>query len=173
MMNRIDGQVCRLGHDTLPFQVLPQLSSADSRDQSSAKGSLFGPTLKLKKGEIIVAGRNFGCGSNDQRSIELLKAMDVPCVIAASFARRFYRDAINAGLPVIECPEAFEAISSGEQIVVDFDRLEISCKRGIAPFQAYPDVISKILSSGGLIPSAGTFRRPRAFIIGLRSRFDA
>jgi len=154
MKNRIEGQVCRLGHDARPFQVMPRRLSGNSSDQSSGKDSLFEPTLKLKKGEIIVAGRNFGCGSNDQSSIELLKAMDVPCVIAASFARRFYRDAINAGLPVIECPEAFEAVSSGEQIVIDFDRLEIRCKRGIASFQAYPDVISRILSSGGLIPYA-------------------
>jgi 3-isopropylmalate/(R)-2-methylmalate dehydratase small subunit len=154
MKNRIEGHVCRLGHDAGPLQAMPESISGGKYSRIPERDPLFESTLKLKKGEIIVAGRNFGRDPHGAESIEALKALEVPCVIAASFARRFYRDAINGGLPVVECPEAFEAVSTGEQIAVDFERREITFKRGAVSFPAYPDTISKILASGGLLAYA-------------------
>jgi 3-isopropylmalate/(R)-2-methylmalate dehydratase small subunit len=146
MKNRIEGLVCRLGHDTSPTRISPEHQAGETLHLEA--------TPKLKQGNIIVAGRNFGCGPRSGETINRLKELEIPCVIAASFARGFYRDAINGGLPAIECPVAFEAVSAGEQIAVDFDRSEITLKKGVVPFPAYPDVISRILASGGLMAYA-------------------
>jgi 3-isopropylmalate/(R)-2-methylmalate dehydratase small subunit len=151
MKSGIEGLVCRLGHDARPFHDSPSHSQGAAKEHRPSKDSLFEPVHKLKKGEIIVAGRNFGCGLQDSGVIGALKGLEIPCIVAASFARRFYRNAINGGLPVIESAETFEAVSTGEHIAIDFDRCEINYKRGIIRFRAYPDIVAKILASGGLI----------------------
>ena len=76
---------------------------------------------KVKAGDIMVAGRNFGCGSSREHAPIAIKAAGVSCVIAASFARIFYRNALNIGLPIVECPEAAEAIKAGNEVEVDTD----------------------------------------------------
>ena len=76
---------------------------------------------KVKKGDLIVADKNFGCGSSREHAPIAIKAAGVSCVIAETFARIFYRNAINIGLPIIECPEAAKGISAGDEVEVDFD----------------------------------------------------
>ena len=106
---------------------------------------------KVSKGDIIVADKNFGCGSSREHAPIAIKAAGVSCVIAETFARIFYRNAINIGLPIIECPEA--AIEEGDQVEVDFDSGMIYNKTKGTEYkgQAFPEFMQKIISNGGLI----------------------
>lgn len=108
---------------------------------------------KVSEGDIIVADKNFGCGSSREHAPIAIKAAGVSCVIAETFARIFYRNAINIGLPIIECPEASKAIEEGDQIEVDFDsgRIYNKTKNEEYQGQAFPEFMQKIISNGGLI----------------------
>ena len=108
----------------------------------------------VRKGDIIVAGSNFGCGSSREHAPIAIKASGISCVIAASFARIFYRNAINIGLPIIECEQAASRIGAGEQVEVDFDTGVIrSVSNGeVFKGQAFPAFMQEIMSAGGLIP---------------------
>ncbi len=108
---------------------------------------------RVKKGDLIVAEKNFGCGSSREHAPIAIKAAGVSCVIAETFARIFYRNAINIGLPIIECPEAAKGINGGDAVEVDFDSGEIKnlttgkTYRG----QAFPPFMQKIIEAEGLI----------------------
>ena len=108
---------------------------------------------KVQPGDIIVANRNFGCGSSREHAPLVLKENKVSCVIAASFARIFYRNSINIGLPIIECPEAAKAIAAGDEVEVDFDSGVITDKTTGQSFQgqAFPEFMQKIITAGGLV----------------------
>lgn len=109
---------------------------------------------KVKKGDIIVANKNFGCGSSREHAPLVLKCAGVSCVIAETFARIFYRNAINIGLPIIECPEAAKAIKAGDKVSVDFDSGIITNETTGETFegQAFPPFMQDIISAGGLFP---------------------
>ncbi|MBO5870175.1 MAG: 3-isopropylmalate dehydratase small subunit [Clostridia bacterium] len=108
-------------------------------------------------GDIIVAGQNFGCGSSREHAPLVIKTCGVGCVIAKSFARIFYRNAINIGLPILECPDCVDEISANDELFVDFDTGIIknitSNKEYLA--QPFPDFIQNIIKSGGLLASIG------------------
>ncbi len=108
---------------------------------------------KVNKGDIIVADKNFGCGSSREHAPIAIKAAGVSCVIAETFARIFYRNAINIGLPIIECPEASKAIQAGDQVDIDFNTGVITDLTTGKSFegQAFPPFMQKIISEGGLI----------------------
>lgn len=108
---------------------------------------------KVKKGDIIVANKNFGCGSSREHAPIAIKAAGVSCVIAETFARIFYRNSINIGLPIIECPEAAAAIEDGDEVKVDFDSGKICdlTKGTEYQGQAFPPFMQKIISAGGLV----------------------
>ena len=103
--------------------------------------------------DIIVADKNFGCGSSREHAPIAIKAAGVSCVIAQTFARIFYRNSINIGLPIIECPEAAEAIQAGDEVEIDFDTGIITDKTQNRQFkgQAFPPFMQKIIAAGGLI----------------------
>lgn len=107
----------------------------------------------VNKGDIIVANKNFGCGSSREHAPIALKAAGVSCVIAETFARIFYRNSINIGLPIIECPEAAKAIEAGDEVEVDFDSGKIYdlTKNMEYQGQAFPPFMQKIIESEGLI----------------------
>ncbi len=109
----------------------------------------------VKPGDIVVALKNFGCGSSREHAPIALKASGVSCVIASTFARIFYRNSINIGLPILECPEAAEAISAGDDVSVDFDSGLITDETTGATYQAepFPPFIKNIIASGGLLES--------------------
>ena len=109
---------------------------------------------KVKKGDLIVARKNFGCGSSREHAPIAIKAAGVSCVIAETFARIFYRNAINIGLPILECPEAAAGIEAGDEVEVDFDSGIIrNLTRGTTfQGQAFPEFMQKIIACGGLIP---------------------
>ena len=110
-------------------------------------------TGKVQKGDIIVANKNFGCGSSREHAPIAIKASGVSCVIAETFARIFYRNSINIGLPIIECPEAAVAIQPGDEVKVDFDSGMIyDLTQGTSyKGQAFPPFMQKIIAAGGLV----------------------
>lgn len=108
---------------------------------------------RVKPGDIIVAGPNFGCGSSREHAPIAIKASGVSCVIAPSFARIFYRNAINMGLAIMECAEASEAINDGDELEVDFDTGLIRDLTTDQTYQAspFPEFIKKIIVADGLV----------------------
>ena len=108
---------------------------------------------KVKEGDIIVATKNFGCGSSREHAPIAIKAAGVSCVIAETFARIFYRNAINIGLPIIECKEASEKIKAGDVVSVNFDTGIITDETTGESFegQAFPPYMQKIIDSEGLV----------------------
>ena len=108
----------------------------------------------VQPGDILVGGWNFGCGSSREHAPIAIQASGVACVIAASFARIFYRNAINIGFPILECPEAAEAIQSGDTVTVDYASGIITDETTGAVFQAaaFPGFINDIIEHGGLLP---------------------
>lgn len=108
---------------------------------------------KVQKGDIIVADKNFGCGSSREHAPIAIKAAGVSCVIAETFARIFYRNAINIGLPIIECPEASKGIEEGDEVEIDFDSGVILNKTKKTQFQgqAFPEFMQKIIRAEGLV----------------------
>ena len=108
----------------------------------------------VKPGDIMVGGANFGCGSSREHAPISIRACGVRCVIAASFARIFYRNAINIGFPILECPEAAAAISNGDTVSVDFATGKIIDNTTGETFQAValPPFIEKIVEHNGLLP---------------------
>ena len=110
---------------------------------------------KVKPGDIIMGGANFGCGSSREHAPLAIKTVGVSCVIAASFARIFYRNSINIGLPILECPAASAAIREGDTVSVNFDTGVITDETTGDTFQAepFPPFIQKIIRSGGLMAS--------------------
>ena len=108
---------------------------------------------KVKQGDIIVGQKNFGCGSSREHAPLAIKCAGVSCVIAETFARIFYRNAINIGLPIIECPEASKAIQDGDEVEIDFDSGLIHNKTRNESYkgQAFPPFMQKIIAAGGLV----------------------
>ena len=110
---------------------------------------------QVQPGDIIVAGNNFGCGSSREHAPIAIKASGISCVIAASFARIFYRNAINTGLAILECPDAARDAQTGHRLSVDFDSGIIHNLTTGASYQAqpFPPFIKSIIESGGLLAS--------------------
>ena len=108
---------------------------------------------KVKEGDLLVATKNFGCGSSREHAPIAIKAAGVSCVIAETFARIFYRNAINIGLPIVECKEAAQEIAAGDEVEVDFDTGVITDKTTGRQYQgqAFPEFMQKIIDCEGLV----------------------
>lgn len=110
---------------------------------------------KVKSGDIVIALKNFGCGSSREHAPIALKASGVSCVIASTFARIFYRNSINIGLPILECPKAAEEIEAGHIVSVDFEKGIITDETTKVTYKAqpFPPFIDNIMKAGGLLSS--------------------
>lgn len=110
---------------------------------------------RVKKGDILVAGENFGCGSSREHAPIAIQASGISCVIAASFARIFYRNSINIGLPILECADAAREIADGDETEIDFETGEIRDLRTGKTYRArpFPPFIRNIIEKGGLLNS--------------------
>ena len=156
-MEKMTGKVWVLGDDIDTDIIIPTeylaLKTIDDMKQygfSPLRPELAG---QIKPGDIIVAGKNFGCGSSREQAPEVIKALGIPCIIAKSFARIFYRNAINIGLPVIVCKDLPDAVNTG-------DEMDLSLTEGVAKANGntysctkLPAYMQQILSQGGLIAS--------------------
>lgn len=112
-------------------------------------------TQRVEKGDIIVAGKNFGCGSSREHAPLVIKECGTGCVIAKSFARIFYRNAINIGLPILECSEAADEINADDEVSIDFDTGIITDMTTGKTYKAepFPEFIQSIIKKGGLLAS--------------------
>jgi 3-isopropylmalate/(R)-2-methylmalate dehydratase small subunit len=154
---KISGTAIKFGNNIDTDVILPGKYLVLVDPKELAKHALEGldPAFpdKAKKGVIIVGGKNFGCGSSREQAPLALKYSGVKCVIAESFARIFFRNAINIGLPVIECKDISEAVSDGDKLTVDFEtgKIEDVSKGKSFQVKKLPPFIQEILSDGGLI----------------------
>lgn len=123
----------------------------DSKQDINANLPVF--SKRVKNGDILVADKNFGCGSSREHAPIAIKACGVSCVIAKTFARIFYRNSINIGLPILECPEAVDGISDGDVVSVNFDTGVITNETTNKSFQAqpFPPFMQEIIKAGGLV----------------------
>ena len=133
------------------------LNTADAKELAKHCMEDIDPTYvsRVKPGDVIVAGWNFGCGSSREHAPLVIKTCGTGCVIAKSFARIFYRNAINIGMPILECPEAAEEIAEGDEVTVDFDTGVITDVTTGKTYQAapFPPFIQNIIQKGGLLAS--------------------
>ena len=151
------GQVFKFGDNVDTDVIIPAryLNSSDPAELATHCMEDIDKTFveKVNKGDIIVADKNFGCGSSREHAPIAIKAAGVSCVIAETFARIFYRNAINIGLPIIECPEASRNIEAGDDLEINFDSGVIynHTKETSYQGQAFPEFMQKIIASEGLI----------------------
>lgn len=154
---RANGTVFKYGDNVDTDVIIPAryLNSSDPAELALHCMSDIDPDFvsKVHKGDIIVADKNFGCGSSREHAPISIKASGISCVIAETFARIFYRNSINIGLPIIECPEAARSIENGDQVEVDFDSGRIYNRTKGTEFQgqAFPPFMQKIIEAGGLV----------------------
>ncbi len=154
---KADGKVFKYGDNVDTDVIIPAryLNSSDPAELATHCMEDIDKTFvkRVKKGDIIVADKNFGCGSSREHAPIAIKAAGVSCVIAETFARIFYRNSINIGLPIIECPEAAKAIADGDEVEVDFDSGKITDRTTGKSFQgqAFPAFMQKIIKAEGLI----------------------
>lgn len=153
------GKVHRYGDNIDTDVIIPAryLNTADHKELASHCMEDIDKefTKKVKEGDIIAAGANFGCGSSREHAPIAIKASGISCVIASTFARIFYRNAINIGLPILECKEAAEDIEDGDELDIDFDTGVITNVTKVRTYKAepFPDFIKEIISAGGLLNS--------------------
>ena len=158
-MNNAKGTVFKFGDNVDTDVIIPAryLNSSDPAELAThCMEDIDKDFIKnVKKGDIIVAEKNFGCGSSREHAPIAIKAAGVSCVIAETFARIFYRNAINIGLPILECPAASEAIAEGDTVSIDFDTGVITDETTGQTFQAapFPPFIQNIIAKGGLMNS--------------------
>ena len=155
----VQGTVFKYGDNVDTDVIIPAryLNLTDANELAAhALEDLDGTFVqRVKPGDIVVAGRNFGCGSSREHAPLVLKTCGVSCVIAPSFARIFYRNAINIGLPIMECAEAAAAIKAGDSVSVDFETGIIRNQTTGEEYQAqpFPAFIQNIIDNDGLLNS--------------------
>ncbi len=154
---KVQGKVIKYGNNVDTDVIIPAryLNTTDPAELAAHCMEDLDTTFvgRVQKGDIMVAGTNFGCGSSREHAPIAIKASGISCVIAKTFARIFYRNAINIGLPIIESPEAAEDISEGDTLEIDFDTGVINNRtKGVShkgvPF---PEFMQKIIAADGLI----------------------
>ena len=151
------GKVFKYGDNVDTDVIIPAryLNSSDPKELASHCMEDIDKDFvgKVHEGDIIVATKNFGCGSSREHAPIAIKACGVSCVIAETFARIFFRNSINIGLPIMECPEAAKAISDGDEVSVDFDSGTITDITTGQSFkgQPFPEFMQKIINADGLM----------------------
>ena len=156
---RFDGTVIKYGDNVDTDVIIPAryLNTIDKKELASHCMEDLDKTFitRVKAGDIMVAGNNFGCGSSREHAPIAIKKSGIALVIAKSFARIFYRNSINIGLAIMECPEAVDGISEGDKVEVDVDNGVIYNRTTGAEFKTkpFPEFVQKIITNGGLVES--------------------
>ena len=154
---KANGKVLKYGDNVDTDVIIPAryLNSFDAKELASHVMVDLDPTFvdRLEPGDIVVAKSNFGCGSSREHAPLALKTAGVSCVIANSFARIFYRNSINIGFPILECPEAVAGIEEGDKVEVEFETGVIkNLTRGTEfQAQAFPPFLQKMIEANGLV----------------------
>ncbi len=154
---KIQGNVIKYG-DNVDTDVIIPARYLNTSDPSELAAHCMedidaGFVKRVQKGDIMAAGKNFGCGSSREHAPIAIKASGISCIIAETFARIFYRNAINIGLPIIECPEAAADISEGDVLEVDFDTGMIMNKTKNKSYKGvpFPEFMQEIIAADGLV----------------------
>jgi 3-isopropylmalate/(R)-2-methylmalate dehydratase small subunit len=154
--HRVGGKVITFGENVNTDVIIPgrYLVSIDPAELAEHAFEPLGPEVqaRLRASDIVVAGRNFGCGSAREQAATCLIGAGIKAVVAASFSRVFFRNAINTGLVAVESPAAAEAASDGGEMWVDYDQGVVETGGQTFAFSPYPEVLREILADGGLIP---------------------
>ncbi|MCC8192904.1 MAG: 3-isopropylmalate dehydratase small subunit [Ruminococcus sp.] len=156
---KVNGTVHKYGDNVDTDVIIPAryLNTSDHKELAShCMEDIDVDFVKnVKEGDIIVADHNFGCGSSREHAPIAIKASGISCVIAKTFARIFYRNSINIGLPILECPEAADGIQNGDEVEIDFDTGVITDKTTGKTYQGnpFPEFIKNIISKNGLLNS--------------------
>ncbi len=156
---KVSGKVHKYGDNVDTDVIIPAryLNTADHKELASHCMEDIDTEFvnKVRDGDIMVAKSNFGCGSSREHAPIAIKASGISCVIAKTFARIFYRNSINIGLPIIECPEAAEGIQDGDNVEIDFDTGIITDKTTGKTYQGnpFPEFIKNIINKNGLLNS--------------------
>jgi len=154
MESIIQGKIYKFGHNINSDVIIPgrYLIYIDKERLGQHAFEMLGEGFgnKLRNFDILVAGRNFGCGSAREQAATAIQGVGIKAVVACSFARTFYRNAINDGLPIVECPELYEAVSEGEEIRIDLAAGKIFHAGKEHAFAQFPESVRKILELGGL-----------------------
>ena len=156
-MEKALGHVFKYGDNVDTDVIIPAryLNSFDAQELATHAMVDIDPTFtqRIQPGDIIVARKNFGCGSSREHAPLCLKTAGVSCIIAETFARIFYRNSINIGLPIIECAEAAKEIKAGDEVEVDFDSGKIYDRTKGTEYQgqAFPEFMQKLIAAGGLV----------------------
>ena len=152
----IGGPAITFGANVNTDVIIPgrYLVSIDPAELAEHAFEPLGPEVRqrLRASKVVVAGRNFGCGSAREQAATCLLGAGITAVLAASFSRVFFRNAINTGLLAIECPDAVAAIGDGDEVTIDPDRGVVRANGAEYGFPPYPDSLREILADGGLIP---------------------
>ena len=152
----LKGKVHKYGDNVDTDVIIPAryLNTSDAKELASHCMEDIDAAFagRVKAGDIIVAGRNFGCGSSREHAPLAIKASGVACVIATTFARIFYRNALNIGLPILECPEAAEAIAAGDEVSIDLASGTVTDETTGRTFKAepFPPFMRELIAAGGL-----------------------
>ncbi len=153
----LQGKVHKYGDDVNTDVIIPGRYCHITDETELAKHALADLdaefAAKVRKGDILVGGSNFGCGSSREVAPLAIKAAGISCVIASNFARIFYRNAINIGLPILECPAAVDGCEAGDEMEVDLATGAIRNVTKDASYEAtpFPDFVRKIIDQGGLM----------------------
>jgi len=157
---KIKGKARKFGNNVNTDEIVParflNVSDAKELGRHCMEGITPGFAKKVKKGDIIVGGKNFGCGSSREHAPVSIKACGISCVVAVSFARIFYRNAINIGLPILECSDAGK-ISQGDLLEIDLNKGAIKnlTKKRTYFAQSFPKFMQDLIKAGGLMQWIG------------------
>jgi 3-isopropylmalate/(R)-2-methylmalate dehydratase small subunit len=154
---KAQGKVIKYGNNVDTDVIIPAryLNTSDPAELAShcMEDLDSGFVKKVQKGDVIVAGRNFGCGSSREHAPIAIKVSGISCIIAETFARIFYRNSINIGLPIIECPEAANNISDGDSVGIDFETGIITDITSGKTYKGvpFPEFMQQLIAADGLI----------------------
>jgi 3-isopropylmalate/(R)-2-methylmalate dehydratase small subunit len=154
--NKISGRVWKYGDDVNTDVIFPgkyTYSISDRQEMAQHALEDLDPDFvkNVRPGDIVVAGKNWGCGSSREQAVIALKEIGVGAIVARSFARIYFRNCINEGLPIVTC-DAVDGVETGEEITIDFEAGKVSTPRGEYAFPPLPASVLEILNAGGLVP---------------------
>ena len=165
MTEKIGGKLIKFGDNVNTDVIIPgrYLISIDPQELAKHAFEPLGPETqkRLWASQVVVGGKNFGCGSAREQAASCLIGAGIKAVLAKSFSRVFFRNCINTGLPAIDCPEAAEAATDGSEVSIDLARGVVSVGGKSFSFAPYPDSLKQILDAGGLIPYLAKYVLPQ------------
>lgn len=155
MRAEIRGRVVKFGDHLNTDVIIPgrYLIYVDPEPLSEHAFEVLGDEYpdRLREFDILVAGENFGCGSAREQAVTAIQGLGIHCVVASSFARAFYRNAINRGFPIVECPELIPEVKEGDEVTIDLSSGQIRLGTRTFGFPGLPETVQRILDAGGLV----------------------